>query len=93
MEIPAATIVASSRLAQATNAAMLPYYPERKADGTGYRLHIEAPLQNFPSDDEVEDASAINHSIETWVRAFPDNYMWINKRFRTRPPGEAPFYP
>jgi KDO2-lipid IV(A) lauroyltransferase len=93
MGIPAATIVASSRLAQATNAVMLPYYPERKADGTGYRLHIEAPLENFPSDNEFEDASAINHSIETWVRAFPDNYMWINKRFRTRPPGEAPFYP
>jgi len=93
MGIAAATIIASSRLAQAGNAAMLPYYPERKADGSGYRLLIEPPLPDFPCGDEVEDASAINRSIEKWVRAFPDNYMWTNKRFRTRPPGEAPFYP
>jgi KDO2-lipid IV(A) lauroyltransferase len=93
MGIAAATIIASSRLAQAGNAAMLPYYPERKADGSGYRLLIEPPLPDFPSGDEVRDAGAINASIEKWVRAFPDNYLWTNKRFRTRPPGEAPFYP
>ena len=93
MGIATATITASARLAKATGAAMLPYYPERKADGSGCRLHIAPPLQDFPSDDEVRDASAINHSIETWVRAFPENYMWNHRRFRTRPPGEAPFYP
>jgi KDO2-lipid IV(A) lauroyltransferase len=92
MGVATATISASSRMAQATNAAMLPYYPERKQDGTGYILHIEAPLVDFPSDDEIADASAINRSIETWVRKFPENYMWIHQRFKTRPPGEAPFY-
>jgi Kdo2-lipid IVA lauroyltransferase/acyltransferase len=93
MGIAAATISASSRLAQASNAVMLPYYPERKQDGSGYLLHIGAPLQDVPSDDEVADATAINQSIENWVRKFPQNYMWINQRFRTRPPGEPPFYP
>ena len=93
MGIATATITASSRLAQAANAAMLPYYPERKADGTGYLLHIEPPLENFPSEDDISDASAINRSIETWVRAFPENYMWIHQRFKTRPADEAPFYP
>jgi KDO2-lipid IV(A) lauroyltransferase len=92
MGIAAATISASSRMAQTANAAMLPYYPERKQDGTGYILHIGAPLDDFPSDDEISDASAINRSIETWVREFPENYMWIHQRFKTRPPGEAPFY-
>ena len=92
MGIEAATISASSRMAQAANAAMLPYYPERKQDGTGYLLHIGAPLEDFPSGDEIVDASAINRSIENWVRIFPENYMWIQKRFKTRPPGEAPFY-
>ena len=93
MGIAAATISASSRLASAGDAAMLPYYPERKADGSGYLLHILPPLENFPSGDDVADASAVNQSIENWVRLFPDNYMWINQRFRTRPAGEAPFYP
>jgi KDO2-lipid IV(A) lauroyltransferase len=93
MGIATATITASSRLAQAANAAMLPYYPERKQDGSGYILHIGAPLQNLPSDDEVADATAINRSIEKWVREFPENYMWMHQRFKTRPPGESPFYP
>jgi KDO2-lipid IV(A) lauroyltransferase len=92
MGIAAATISASSRMAQTANAAMLPYYPERKQDGTGYILHIGAPLDDFPSGDEISDAGAINRSIETWVREFPENYMWIHQRFKTRPPGEAPFY-
>ena len=92
MGVEAATISASSRMAQAANAAMLPYYPERKQDGTGYVLHIGAPLDDFPSGDEIRDATAINQSIENWVRIFPENYMWILKRFKTRPPGEAPFY-
>jgi KDO2-lipid IV(A) lauroyltransferase len=93
MGIATATISASSRLAQTSNAAMLPYYPERKRDGSGYLLHIGAPLENVPSDDEVADAAAINHSIETWVRKFPENYMWTQRRFKTRPAGEPPFYP
>jgi KDO2-lipid IV(A) lauroyltransferase len=71
---------------------MLPYYPERKQDGSGYILHIGPPLENFPSDNEVADATAINQSIEKWVREFPENYMWMHQRFRTRPPGEPPFY-
>jgi KDO2-lipid IV(A) lauroyltransferase len=92
MGVEAATISASSRIAQAANAAMLPYYPERKQDGSGYVLHIGAALDDFPSGDEITDATAINKSIENWVRIFPENYMWILKRFKTRPPGEASFY-
>lgn len=90
--VPAATITAGSRLAQATGAAMLPYYPERKQDGSGYVLRIDPPLANFPSGDDVEDAAAINRSIGGYLRLHPENYMWIHKRFKTRPPGEAPFY-
>jgi len=90
--IQAATISASARLAKSTGAAMLPYYPERKADGSGYVLHIEPPLQDFPSDDEVADASAINASIEKFVRRNPEHYMWVHQRFKSRPPGEPPFY-
>ncbi len=92
MGIATATITASSRLAQSSGAAMLPYYPERKADGSGYLLHIDPPLENFPSGDDLVDAAAINRSIEKYVRRFPETYMWTHQRFKTRPPGEAPFY-
>lgn len=93
MGIATATITASSRLAQSSGAVMLPYYPERKTDGSGYILKIGAPLRDFPSGDDLEDATRINQSIENYVRLEPDNYMWIHQRFKTRPPGEAPFYP
>ncbi len=92
MGIATATITASSRLAQSSGAAMLPYYPERKADGSGYILHIEPPLADFPSGDDLADASAINRSIEHFARWQPESYMWIHQRFKTRPPGEPPFY-
>lgn len=92
MGIPAATITATSRLAQSSDAAILPYYPERKADGSGYILHIEPPLDDFAGGDDQADAAAVNRSIETWVRREPENYLWILPRFRTRPEGEAGFY-
>jgi KDO2-lipid IV(A) lauroyltransferase len=93
MGIATATITASSRLAQSSGAAMLPYYPQRKKDGSGYILRIDAPLQDFPSGDDLEDATRINQSIEKYARLQPENYMWIHQRFKTRPPGEAPFSP
>jgi KDO2-lipid IV(A) lauroyltransferase len=91
--IPTATITASARLAKASGAAMLPYYPERKTDGSGYIVWIEPPLENFPSGDDLADATAINASIEQFVRKHPSHYLWAHKRFKTRPKGEKPIYP
>ncbi len=93
MGVQTATISASSRLAQSSGAAMLPFYPERKQDGSGYIIWIEAPLENFPSGDDIQDATAINASIEKFVRINPAQYMWIKKRFKTRPAGEPTIYP
>jgi len=90
--VPTATITASARLAQTTKAATLPFYPERKADGSGYILWIEPPLENFPSGDDMADASAINASIERFIEKNPDQYMWVHKRFKTRPEGEPSLY-
>jgi len=90
--VETATITASSRLAQSSGAVMLPFYPERKRDGSGYILWIEAPLENFPSGDDLQDATAINASIEKFVLEHPGHYMWIHQRFKTRPPGQPKFY-
>lgn len=93
MGIPAATITASSRLVQSAGCAMLPFYTYRKPDGTGYILTIDPPLQNFPSGDDVADATAINASIEKFARIHPEQYMWVHQRFKNRPEGEPPIYP
>ncbi len=90
--VQTATITASSRLAEAGKAVMLPYYPERKADGSGYILWIKPPLENFPCGDDLQDATAINASIEQFARKNPDQYMWVHQRFKTRPTGEADIY-
>ena len=93
MGIQTATISAGSRLAQSTGAAMLPFYPERKKDGSGYIIWIEPPLDDFPSGDDAKDATEINAQLEKFIRINPDQYMWIHKRFKTRPEGEPPIYP
>jgi len=90
--IPTATITASTRLAESGKAVMLPYYPERKADGSGYILWIKPPLENFPSGDDLVDATAINASIEQFVLQNPAQYMWVHQRFKTRPAGEPAIY-
>jgi KDO2-lipid IV(A) lauroyltransferase len=93
MGIPAATITASSRLVQSAGCAMLPFYTQRKLDGSGYILTIDPPLENFPSGDDLADATAINASIEKFARVHPEQYMWIHQRFKNRPEGEPPMYP
>jgi len=86
-------ISAGSRIAQSSGGAMLPFYPERKKDGSGYIIWIEPPLEDFPTGDDVQDATIVNASIEKFVRQNPEQYLWIHKRFKTRPPGEPAIYP
>jgi KDO2-lipid IV(A) lauroyltransferase len=93
MGVQTATISAGSRIAQSSGGAMLPFYPERKKDGSGYIIWIEPPLEDFPSGDDVRDTTAVNASIEKFVRQNPEQYMWVHKRFKTRPPGEPAIYP
>jgi len=57
----------------------------RKADGSGYRLTLEPALEDFPSEGVEADTQRINDIIERWVRAHPEQYLWIHRRFRTRP--------
>lgn len=86
--VKTATISASARLAKSAGAVMVPFYPERKSDGRGYVLHLLPALENFPSGDDVADATAINATIEHFARQHPEQYMWVHKRFKTRPEGE-----
>ena len=89
---PAATITATSRLAKSTKAMVLPYYPERKRDDSGYILWIGPPLEGFPGEDDLLDATRVNESIEAFVLKNPGQYMWMHPRFKTRPPGEPGIY-
>jgi KDO2-lipid IV(A) lauroyltransferase len=88
--ISAATITTSSRLAKLGNAACLTAFFYR--EDAGYKIIFSAPLDNFPSGDDIADATKINHLIETAIRKKPEQYLWQYKRFKTRPPGETRYY-
>jgi KDO2-lipid IV(A) lauroyltransferase len=89
--IPAATNTATSRLAELTGAAVVPFFTRRLADGT-YVQRIEPALQGFPSGDVQADATRLNVLIEGWVREVPEQYLWTHRRFKDRPNKEPRFY-
>ncbi|HEB63337.1 MAG TPA: LpxL/LpxP family Kdo(2)-lipid IV(A) lauroyl/palmitoleoyl acyltransferase [Gammaproteobacteria bacterium] len=90
--IPAATITATSRLAKMSGAAVIPFFPHRLPDQQGYSLELLPPLENFPGDSDEQDATRINQLIETAINKTPEQYLWVHRRFKTRPEGEASFY-
>jgi lipid A biosynthesis lauroyl/palmitoleoyl acyltransferase len=92
MGIPTATLTITARLAKRSGAPILPFYSERLPHNQGYLLRVGAPLTNFPSGNEVMDATAINQAIEEQVRRTPAQYLWGHRRFKTRPHGEPLFY-
>lgn len=92
MGIPTATLVATARLAKMSGAAVVPFFQRRLEDGSGYELTILPALEQFPCGDDVEDATRINRIIEQQIRLAPDQYLWMHKRFKTRPPGAPGLY-
>ncbi len=91
--VQASTNIATSRLTKISKAPVLPFFQERLEDGSGYRLIIQAPLDNFPSESLEDDATRINALFEKEIRRRPAEYLWVHRRFKTRPTGEEKIYP
>jgi len=90
MGVPTATLSMLPRLARMTGARVLMTVTEQTDEG--YLLHIGEPWDDFPGPNLQEDTARMNREIERWVRRMPDQYLWTHRRFKTRPPGQAPFY-
>ncbi|AMX03242.1 LpxL/LpxP family Kdo(2)-lipid IV(A) lauroyl/palmitoleoyl acyltransferase [Microbulbifer thermotolerans] len=90
--IPAATVTGTSRFARVGRALVVPYTTTRVDDGCGYRVKIYPPIEEIPSGDELKDAILVNQFVEARIRENPAQYMWVHRRFKTRPEGEPNVY-
>lgn len=91
--IQAATMTTLGRLADISSALVIPCYTRQLSWGRGYEVNFQPPMENFPTGKGPEaDARRMNEVIEAAIREVPEQYFWVHKRFKTRPPGEPDFY-
>lgn len=89
--IDTATITAIPQYAETAHAQVLFAYAYRQPGGRAV-LEIEPVLDNYPSGDDVTDTLRWSDWLEQKIRAHPEDYFWIHKRFKTRPEGQPRRY-
>ena len=89
--IQAATLTGTADLVRRSGARMLPFWFHRAADGR-YHLRIEAAWPGWSDAPPVESAAIYMRELERVVREHPAQYLWVHRRFKTRPPGEPQVY-
>jgi len=88
---PAATIVGTSKMVRLNNSPILMVSHHRRADNSGYIIEM-SKVPGFPSGDETRDAAIVNSTIEREIRKYPEQYMWVHRRFKTQPDGKHKLY-
>jgi KDO2-lipid IV(A) lauroyltransferase len=90
--VPAATVTGLAYIARTTGAAVVPCVTRMLPGGGGYVARFYPAWRDFPSGDDHADARRMMAFVEERVLEMPEQYFWLHKRFKTRPPGEARFY-
>ena len=94
--VPACTAAGMARIALRTGAQVVPGYTVWEAGRRKYVLRFEPALPLVATGDEeadtVANTAAYTAVLERWIRAYPDQWLWIHRRWKTRPPGEAGLY-
>jgi KDO2-lipid IV(A) lauroyltransferase len=95
-DIPASTTSGVAALALRTGASVLPVFVPWDEKRRRFVLHVDPPLVVPPAGDEKEDirrlTSLFTTVVESYVRRFPEQWLWIHKRWNTRPEKDANFY-
>jgi len=89
---PAATVTALARLIKMSKVPVVPLMCTRNADGSGYSLKVLPVWENYPTGDDKADALTLNQHVEKCVLEQPDQYLWIHRRFKSRPESGPPTY-
>jgi KDO2-lipid IV(A) lauroyltransferase len=94
--VPACTTAGVALLAKRTNALILTMCCIWDEKSGKYVVHhgslIESPDTGDRHRDVLETTAAITADMEKFIRAFPDQWLWIHKRWKTRPEGEPDLY-
>ncbi len=90
--VAAATNPAPVRLSSISGAPIVPFFVQRLPDTQGYQLTLLPALENVPGASAETDMRYIHQLIENQVRKTPEQYLWVHRRFKDRPPGEADVY-
>jgi KDO2-lipid IV(A) lauroyltransferase len=90
--VPTCTLTAVGRLAKVGQAQVVPFIGEVLPNYKGYRLKVFKPWENYPTGDDEADARRMNAFLEEQIPLMPEQYYWVHKRFKTRPPGVPSVY-
>lgn len=88
----AATTSGTWMLARMAKPALITVVLIRKEDGSGYELVIQPELKDYPIESEQQAAEYMNRVIEREIMRAPNQYMWLHRRFKTRPTGTHSLY-
>ena len=94
--VPASTTFMVAKLALRTEAAVVPMFVPWDKERGKFLVHILPPVAVDRTGDEQEDVrsltAAISKTVEDYIRRYPEQWLWIHKRWKTRPPGEKEIY-
>ena len=88
--VAAATVPSLSRFARLGRAKVVPVLT--RMTPYGYEVEVLPAWTDFPSDDAEADTALMNRRLQDYIATMPDQYFWVHKRFKTRPPGAAEVY-
>lgn len=88
----AATTNGTYALSKLAGADLITLSMIRRTDKKGYHMYISNLLSDYPEGDEVNAANYMNKIIEREILRAPEQYLWMHRRFKTRPEGEASLY-
>jgi KDO2-lipid IV(A) lauroyltransferase len=89
--VPAATLTSTPQLVQRAHARMHPFFFHRDDSGR-YRLTIGEAWPGWQDGTPEEAAAIYMRELEAYVRQHPGQYLWVHRRFKTRPEGAASVY-